>query len=80
MMPTIQLIWNVTSDEPEPQVTVAVAVPGVVLEPVCQPHLTVPEPSAVAGPRPCDWLCAPLGNVTESVQATPGEASAISMA
>ena len=59
------VIWKVPVVEAAPQVTVAVAVPPLVLVPVIQFHCTRPEPSAVARPRPCDWLCLLLGRVTQ---------------
>ena len=34
----------------------------------------------VAGPRPDDWLCRPLGRVTDIVHAAPGEVRATRLA
>lgn len=71
-------IANDADAELDSQLTVAVAVPGFVLDPVCQLHFTVPDPSAEAGPRPRDSLCAPLGRVTERLHAALGAVCAVS--
>jgi hypothetical protein len=74
------VIWNVLAAEAAPQTTLAVAVPGFVDEPVRQVHCTRPVASAVAGPRPNDWLCLPLGSVTDRLQVARGELWAIRLA
>jgi hypothetical protein len=72
-----RVISNVMEADADPQLTVALAVPGFVVEPVRQVHCNRPESSAEAGPRPLDRLCAPLGNVTERLQVSSGEVWAV---
>jgi hypothetical protein len=74
------VITKVPEAEVDPQVTVAVAVPLLVLLPVIQFHRTWPDASAVAGPRPDDWLSLPLGNVTDRLQVAFGEFRATKLA
>jgi hypothetical protein len=57
---------------PAPQAIVACAVPGSVLGPISQVHVTSPLALARAAPKPRDSLRYPLGKVTSRSQESFG--------